>query len=134
MGQDGLVYLTDQPSAVKALIHEPLYRRELAVYQRFKDAGLKRIDIFNIPELLGFSDELCVIEMTFVSAPFVLDFAGATIDKPSACQLDIEAQQRVAERFGDDWTTVVFMREQMKNKYGIYLNDVKPGNVTVRQD
>ena len=35
------------------------------------------------------------------------------------------------ELFEDDWVDVVFLLEEFR-KLGIYLNDVKPGNVTVR--
>ena len=35
-----------------------------------------------VPRLLQFDDDLWVIEMTIVSRPFVLDFAGAYLDMP----------------------------------------------------
>jgi hypothetical protein len=35
---------------------------------------------FNVPQLIGFDDELHVIEMTVVKRPFVLDFAAAYLD------------------------------------------------------
>lgn len=76
--------------------------------------------------------------MTFVVAPFVVDFAGVYLDRPPAYHLEPEIMQEWErtknEQFGDDWSEVIMVIWELRQKYRIYLNDVKPRNVTVRQD
>jgi hypothetical protein len=36
-----------------------------------------------MPELMGFNDDLSVIEMRIVTPPFILDFAKAWLDRPA---------------------------------------------------
>src|SRR5438552_53360 len=68
--------------ALKVHEREKEYRRERDVYLRLQEHGLTAIRGCNVPELITFDDGLWVIEMTLVSRPFVLDFAGAYLDKP----------------------------------------------------
>jgi hypothetical protein len=60
--------------------------------------GLTSILGFNIPELVGFEDDLRVIEMTIVKRPLVLDFAGAYLDArpafPNEVWADWEAEKQ----------------------------------------
>src|SRR5206468_13079847 len=58
------------------------YLREREVYQRLRDAGVSEILGFNVPQLIRFDDELRIIEMSIVTRPFILDFAGAWLDTP----------------------------------------------------
>ena len=51
--------------------------RERAVYERLKQAGVTEVLGFNIPQFIRADDDLRVIEMSIVTRPFVLDFAGA---------------------------------------------------------
>jgi hypothetical protein len=41
-----------------------------------------KIQGFNVPQLLGHDDEIWIIDMSIVTRPFVLDFAGAYLDVP----------------------------------------------------
>src|SRR6266496_2779392 len=58
------------------------YLREREVYQRLRDTGVSEILGFNVPQLIRFDDELRIIEMSIVTRPFILDFAGAWLDTP----------------------------------------------------
>ncbi len=133
-GQDGIVYLTDHPSAVKALSWESLYIRERDVYLRFKEREVSSVGRFSIPQLIDYDDELWVVEMSVVVAPFVVDFAGAYLDQPPPYSDDREIMsQWQAERrelFGSDWSEVRSLMSSLK-LHGVYLADVKPGNVTL---
>ena len=86
--------------------------------------------------MIGFDNELWVIEMTVVTPPFVLDFAGVYLDSPPPYFFDAEImsewETQRRELFEDDWADVVMLLAEFR-KHGIYLNDVKPGNVTIRQ-
>ena len=85
---------------------------------------------FNIPELVGFEDELRVIEMTIVKRPFVLDFAGAHLDIrpefPEDVWTDWEADKR--EQFEGRWPAVQALLGEFE-AIGIYLLDISPSNI-----
>src|SRR2546425_1192178 len=81
-GIHGIVYAAKrniEPGnvAIKGHRSQDAYERERDVYLRLRQAGIVEICGFNVPKLLRFDDELLVIEMSIVSRPFVLDFAGA---------------------------------------------------------
>lgn len=80
-GFDGIVVSTDRLSAVKSFRHEPLYVRERDVYLRLRSRNVTEVMGFEVPRLVSFDDDLWIVEMTIVSPPFVLDFAGAALDK-----------------------------------------------------
>ena len=71
--------------------------------------------------------------MGIVSPPFVLDFAGAYLDQapdfPDEIMEDWRAEKK--EQFGDRWGVVQDIMREFR-KLGIYLADVKPGNIMFR--
>jgi hypothetical protein len=80
--------------------------------------------------LVGFDDELRVIEMTIVARPFVLDFAGAYLDAPpefsEEIQSEWEAEKR--EQFEARWPVVQAVRSALED-LGIHMLDVSPSNI-----
>ena len=83
-GQDGIVWMTTRPSAIKALRYAEHYSREVEVYERLRKHNIKQINGFSVPRMIRNDDELWIVEMTLVTPPFVLDFAGAALDRPPA--------------------------------------------------
>ena len=88
-GVHGIVFVTesqrqkdpsDGRSAIKVHQREPDYRRERDVYLRLREKGIASIRRCHVPQLLHYDDQVWIIEMTVVSPPFVLDFAGAFLD------------------------------------------------------
>lgn len=80
---------------------------------------------------MGHHPDLWVIEMALVSPPFVLDFAGASLDKPSADFPPHVLRQWEAEKrevFGDRWPLVRRVISEFR-AMGIYLADVHRGNI-----
>ena len=136
-GYDGIVFATDVPSAVKAFRHEALYQNELAVYRRLEEHAVRAVKGFKVPRLLRSDDELWTLEIEWVTPPFVLDFAGARLDEPPPYANDPEvmgpwlAEKR--EQFGDRWPTVSGVLASFR-RLGIYLSDVKPGNIEFPYD
>lgn len=131
-GFDGIVFATTVETAIKALRWDNLFQREVAVYHRLQEHGIDEIEGFTIPRLVNTDAELRVVEMETVTPPFVLDFAGARLDErpdwPEEVLLEWEVEKR--EQFGDEWVRVQLMLAVFR-RYGIYLADVKPGNVAV---
>ncbi|WP_437203265.1 hypothetical protein [Planctomicrobium sp. SH664] len=130
-GQDGNVYSTNRRTAVKVFKYDELFRRELQVYQRLTERQVFQVEGFAVPRLLGSNAELHVIEMEVVQPPFVVDFAGAYLDRPPDfySQEDLEDFEREAmERFGNHWDTVQSILATFQG-YGIWLMDLKIDNI-----
>jgi hypothetical protein len=134
-GKDGIVLAAKrkaQPAkvAIKILRWRAAYEREKKVYERLRDAGVVTVLGFNVPQLVGSEDDLRVLEMTIVERPFVLDFAGAHLDKrpefPEEVWADWEADKR--EKFEEHWPAVQLVMDAFE-ELGVYLLDVSRGNI-----
>jgi hypothetical protein len=135
-GVHGIVYLVKPqaeiaPSAVKIHNQEEAFRRERDIYLRLKDRGIKRIRGCEVPQLIRFDDQLLIIEMTIVSRPFVLDFAGAYLDHAPDFSEEVLADWRAdkEEQFGSRWPEVKAILAVLES-YGIYMEDVSPANIS----
>jgi hypothetical protein len=70
-----------------------------------REEGIISIRGCAVPELLAFDDQLWIIEMTIVSRPFVLDFAGAYLDFAPEFSQEVLADWLAdkKEQFGSRW-------------------------------
>jgi hypothetical protein len=130
-GIQGVVFSTTLPSALKAFKREEHYWREVAVYARLKERNVTNVCGFWVPRLLRHHDSLQIIEMELVLKPFVVDFASAGVDAPlyehtPEALLEYETARR--EMFEDKWPVVVDIIAEFR-RLGIFLSDVKPGNI-----
>ena len=132
-GYDGVVFETDDRSAIKSFRYKELYERERDVYFRLAEHGMTNVCGCRIPRLLDYHDQLFVVEIGIVQPPFVLDFAGAYLDQRPDFPADVYAdwQAEKAEQFGDDWPRVQSIMATLAG-IGVFLADVKPGNITLR--
>src|SRR5438552_6663800 len=138
-GKDGIVLVAKrkaQPAkvAIKALRWPEAYERERDVYERLRGGGVIAILGFNVPQFVGSDDGLRILEMTIVERPFVLDFAGAYLDKrpefPEQIWADWEAEKR--EQFETRWPEVRRVLDAFE-EIGVYLLDVSPSNIAFSQ-
>jgi hypothetical protein len=122
--------LNGDHSAVKVYRRDTFYIPERDVYFRLRDLGITTVCGHNVPQLINYDDRLLVIEMTIVERPFVLDFAGAYLDKPPDFSDEVIAdwQAEKLEQFGEKWTDVQTVLGSLE-AFGIYMVDVNPGNV-----
>ena len=99
-------------SAIKAHRAPEFYVRERAAYELLNRAGVREILGFHVPQFLRADDDLEVIEMTIVTRPFVLDFAGAYVGAPPefSQQVWAEWEAEKQEQFGARWKTVQAVR------------------------
>jgi hypothetical protein len=122
-------------TAIKAHRSWEPYARELAVYERLKENGIRKILGFNVPQLLRYYDEKRVFEMSIVTRPFLLDFAGAYLDAPpdfpEEIWADWESQKR--EQFEHLWPQVQVVLRKLK-ALGIHMVDVSPSNIAFLGD
>jgi hypothetical protein len=121
-------------SAVKALAHQAPYERERDAYLRLREAGVTQVLGFHVPQLLRHDDALRVIEITVVTRPFLLDFAGAYLDWPPEFSEAVwqawEEEKR--EQFGQRWPKVQAVLAALED-HGIHMLDVSPSNVAFRE-
>jgi hypothetical protein len=134
-GGDGLVYATDTKTAIKSYRYARLYENERNVYFRLQTRGITSVLQFSVPRLIAYNDHLAVLEMSIASRPFILDFAGAYLDKqpPFDSEQMQEWQAEKAELFGRRWGEVRRAYYTFRS-FGILLNDLKPGNVSFPGD
>jgi hypothetical protein len=118
-------------SALKVHVGDAAYARERDVYLRLKEYGITAIRGCNVPELVACDDELRVVEMTVVTRPFVLDFAGAYLDHAPDFSEEVLADWRAEKQdeFGPRWPEVQAILRFLE-RYGVFMVDVNPGNVS----
>lgn len=134
-GNHGIVFeawsqVESGESALK--IHKDItaYGRERDVYWRLAAHRVTEIKSFKMPEMLGCDDELLAIEMTIVTRPFLLDFAGAYLNEPPEFPEDVwkNWEEEKQEQFGDRWPLVEEVLQILKI-YGVYMLHVSPTNI-----
>jgi hypothetical protein len=138
-GIHGIIYVAEDKSAggktaVKAHRESEPYHRECSVYQRLQKIGVTEILGFNVPQLIRSNDELRIIEMTIVTRPFVLDFAGAYLDAPPDFSDEIWAdwESGKREQFDIRWPEVQAVLAALED-WAIFMVDVSPSNIAFRE-
>lgn len=117
-------------NALKVHHEQEPYEREVAVYERLCEAKVSKILDFNVPQLLAFDHNLRVIEMTIVTRPFVLDFAGAWLDFSPKFSDEIwaEWEDQKRDQFGPKWPKVQQVLAALE-ALDIHMIDVSPSNI-----
>lgn len=137
-GIHGIVHVVEdnfKPGKAAIKVHraaEP-YLRERQVYERLREAGISGILGFHVPQLIRCDEDLRVIEMTIVTRPFVLDFAGAYLNEPPEFSDEIwahwEAEKR--DQFDERWPVVQAVLGTLE-ELDIHMVDVSPSNIAFR--
>lgn len=136
-GKDGTVISAVRPgvgvTAVKTLVRHDLFVRERACYERLAQHGIggsERVCGHEVPRMIDSDEELLVVEMTIVSRPYVLDFAGAYLDDPPEFPAEVMAERREhwAEIFEERWPQVRRILAAFQ-RVGVHLLDPSPSNI-----
>ena len=121
--------------ALKIHRHKEPYRRERGIYERLALESVSEVCGFHVPQLVACDEDLWVLEMTVVTRPFVLDFAGAYLDRPPEFPDNVwsewEAEKR--EQFGSRWNMVEDVLAAIK-AHGVFLTDVSPTNIAFLEE
>jgi hypothetical protein len=122
-------------SALKGFEAASPYLRERDVYLRLQSHAVAEIRGCNVPRLLAHDDQLLVIQMSIVERPFVLDFAGAYLDKPPDFSQEVLADWHAekVEQFAERWPEVQLILAVLEG-LGIHMVDVHPGNISFPVD
>ncbi len=94
-GIHGMVHVVEDKikgdrSAIKAHRAREFFVREHAVYELLARSGITEVLGFHVPQFIRADSDLQVIEMTIVTRPFVVDFAGAHIGAPPEFSEEME--------------------------------------------
>ena len=124
------------PTAIKASLRWSNYYTERRCYERLKEKGVREIEGLVVPRLIGFSDELQVIEIDVVMPPCLIDFGKAYIDErsPYTPEQLAEWHEELKEIFDDDYRVVRKVLASLWAYYGIDYTDAKPKNIWFRND
>ncbi|MDA1017072.1 MAG: hypothetical protein O3A00_21765 [Planctomycetota bacterium] len=107
------------------------FEPELKAYQRLAEHNVFRLKGFNIPRLLDYDAELHILELSFVTPPYILDFVGANPGrKPASFNLD-RIEFEFSRQFGSDWPEVRLLLEALMH-LGIYYEDAHNKNIRLR--
>jgi hypothetical protein len=120
-------------AAIKAHFSDEPYERERDVYRRLMRSQVTQIRGFEVPSLLDADDALRVLKMTLVTPPFMLDFAGAYLDRAPEFAEEIlaERERKNEEQFGADWPTAQILLGDLRTM-GIHMLDPSPSNIRFR--
>lgn len=135
-GIDGIVFSTSHQSAVKVYERPEPFEREVAAYRRLKKHKVKSVCGHAVPIPIQYSTKLHVVEMSIVRPPYVLDFGKSWVD----AMPDMEPErialffQQAEEKFEDRFSRAMDIYNELKNRYGIYYFDMKPGNIEFGDD
>lgn len=134
-GTQGTVFTAKNPRhpsviAVKFHLRRVAYEREIGVYLRLQHLEVSEVCGHQVPQLLGYDDDLRVIEMTTVRPPFCLDFGGAYLDRPPDYSPEVwrDWREEKAEDFDGNWPAVEKILDEFR-WMGIHIADVNPGNI-----
>jgi hypothetical protein len=137
VGIDGIVHKAEcQPqarvSALKAYWAERPYFQERDAYLRLREYEVDQIRGCDVPKLIAFDDTLQIVEMTFVTPPFVLDFAKATLDRGLDFSEEAIADwhEMKTEEFEGRWNEVLKILRELE-MMGIYMNDASTRNISL---
>src|SRR3954453_22137930 len=138
-GVDGVVYPHPTAhTAIKIDRGQDGLANELATYLRLAEHAVSSFEAggfrFTVPVLIEYDATDRLIEMSIVRPPFLLDFAGVTLDDPSDFTDEARSEwwDKVASDFGDDFPIARDVFWGLVTRYGIYYWDLKPRNLCFR--
>lgn len=120
-------------TAVKFFHEQRPFDRELEVYQVLSELNIESIAGHAVPKLIRHDAELRAIEMSIVTPPFLLDFAGARLEyevPDFEPHVEDEHLARLKDLYGDRWQDVLAVADAFTRVTGYVLMDIKPGNIT----
>jgi hypothetical protein len=133
-GIGGFVYLSpDSLTAVKVHTTDEGFQRERDVYVRLRKLRMTQLHGLTIPRLIAVEGDIRLIQMDFVSAPFLLDFAGVRYQRPEV-EFDAERIQywheTIVERYGPN-ASIAYAVHHSLAQHGLYYMDFRPSNMNL---
>lgn len=132
-GQEGYVWPVEGGvSAIKVFERRKNYEIELGCYEILDAHKVTEVYGFNIPQLIGWSEELLIIEMTIVKPPFILDFGKSSLYfKPEYPSDAVDHYQRQLEETFGEYLPQVELALSYLESLGIFYIDASGNNIKV---
>jgi hypothetical protein len=129
-GIGGFVYLSpDLRTAVKVHRSEEGFQTELRVYRRLAALKISQLHGLTIPKLRGVDATIRSIQMDFVNAPFLLDFAGVLFKPPDfSAEVMAHWHDQLDEMFGANVHIAHAVYASLA-RHGLYYVDFRPTNM-----
>jgi len=129
-GMSGFVFATpDARTAVKHYRYISGFLAEATCYRELKRRGVSSLCGFTIPRIHDSSNELRVIRMDIVSAPYLLDFAGAEFTPPQYTKDVMDSwHAKIKSEYGRNAWLAYAVFESLK-RIGIYYMDIRRTNL-----
>ena len=125
-----MVWKTNRETAIKVFDRIENFSREVACYTILGERDIYDVAGFTVPQLIEEDHELRVVEMSIVSAPYLLDFGkswvGTRPDYSSEQWGEYEEGRK--ELFGANWDLIKSAMSILR-RYGIYYIDPSPNNI-----
>jgi hypothetical protein len=134
-GISGYAYLSpDTRTVVKIHHYEEGFDRELAVYRKLRKLRITNLLDLSVPKLRAHRKVLRVIQMDFVNAPYLLDFAGVMYTPPET-EWDEDAianwHADIRFRFGPN-AHIAYRVHHALTRHGLYYMDLRPSNLNLK--
>lgn len=119
----------DLRSAVKIHRREEGFARELEVYRHLRRLAITRLHGLTVPKLQGHRSDVKLIQMDFVTAPYLLDFANVTYEPPDFPDDTMERWHAGIEEYFGPNAWVAYAVYNWLAQHGLYYMDFRPSNV-----
>ena len=105
------------------------FNREFRCYSILAENNITEVHEFNVPQLIDSESLLLVIELTIVTAPYILDFGKANFQPHDFSDEVMEDYEKDREElFEGNWERVSDALYSLE-RFGIFYNDARPGNI-----
>jgi hypothetical protein len=131
-GVSGFVFLSpDLMTAIK-VHHKPEgFFMEVKAYELLRQHRITQIAGLTVPKLRQADYSRQLIQIDFVSPPFLLDFAGVKFSDPGfPPDTIVENSREVVAKFGAN-AHIAFAVQYHLRRIGMYYLDLRPGNLNL---
>jgi serine/threonine protein kinase len=129
-GVSGHVYLSpDLRTAVKVHRERETFNQEVLVYEKLRSLRITQVNGITVPRLHSYRHDVKLIAMDFVNSPYLLDFAGAKLERPDFPEDTMNLwRAEIDARFGPNaW--IAYSVHYYLAQQGIYYLDLRPTNL-----
>ena len=131
-GVSGFVFVTPDVRTAVKVHHQPsAWFTEVKAYSILKQHRIVSLHGLTIPKLRAYDEARQLIQIDFVSAPFLLDFAGVTFEPPDfSPEVMADNVAAIHEKFGPN-AHIAFDVYHSLAMLGIYYLDMRPSNLNL---
>jgi hypothetical protein len=132
-GVSGFVFLSpDLMTAIKVHHNSDGFHTEVKAYELLRRHRITQIDGITIPKLRKADFDRGLIQIDFVSPPYLLDFAGVRFSDPEFPSETVrEIHEDIQLRFGRN-APIAYAVQHRLLQIGMYYLDLRPSNLNLQ--